>query len=141
MKILISSIAIISSHVILFLRSSIYCIETNKNKFGAYDAHAKPRLYRILSSSTIRFSVIPVIAHNMITKRTPPCSIQDNFKIVFPLLAYTQPSSKTNKNTVRSPLVKIAIPAAVNIAIKKQTVYFEYFCFTTFKAMQITHPR
>ena len=97
MKILISSIAIISSHVILFLRSSIYCIETNKNKFGAYDAHAKPRLYRILSSSTIRFSVIPVIAHNMITKRTPPCSIQDNFKIVFPLLAYTQPSSKTNK--------------------------------------------
>ena len=141
MKILISSIAIISSHVILFLRSSIYCIETNKNKFGAYDAHAKPRLYRILSSSTIRFSVIPVIAHNMITKRTPPCSIQDNFKIVFPLLAYTQPSSKTNKKTVRSPLVKIAIPAAVSMAIKKQAVRFEYFCFTTFKAMQITHPR
>ena len=27
--------------------------------------------------------MIPVIAHNMITKRTPPCSIQDNFKIVF----------------------------------------------------------
>ena len=84
---------------------------------------------------------------NVNQKLLSVCQGDDAVKIFFFLSGYGLIYSVKHKGDAylkgffSHRLVKIAIPAAVNIAIKKQTVYFEYFCFTTFKAMQITHPR